>query len=47
MHLIRHLKVTIICFFSASGPEGALCEHSVETPLVQGVGEDVKNLTLK
>ncbi|XP_013931299.1 PREDICTED: gamma-sarcoglycan [Thamnophis sirtalis] len=30
-----------------TGPEGALCEHSVETPLVQGVGEDVKNLTLK
>ncbi|XP_015670363.1 gamma-sarcoglycan [Protobothrops mucrosquamatus] len=30
-----------------TGPEGALCEHSVETPLVQGVGDDVKNLTLK
>ncbi|XP_070605883.1 gamma-sarcoglycan [Erythrolamprus reginae] len=30
-----------------TGPEGAICEHSVETPLVQGVGADVKNLTLK
>ncbi|KAM6447241.1 gamma-sarcoglycan [Liasis olivaceus] len=30
-----------------TGPEGALCEHSVETPLIQGFGDDVKNQTLR
>ncbi|XP_063161835.1 gamma-sarcoglycan [Candoia aspera] len=30
-----------------TGLEGALCEHSVETPLIQGFGDDVKNQTLR